>query len=141
MDFTQKLNEVLLYYKISPTALADKINVQRSSISHLLSGRNKPSLDFIVRLTDVFPELNFDWLVRDRGQMITLKKDENSRFTNVNNNIIPTLFDEQQIVEQKKSSMEISNQKVSIEDIQQKENNPIAKILILYKDGSFEVYQ
>ena len=44
------------YYGLTASLFADKINVQRSSISHLLSGRNKPSLDFILKVIENFPE-------------------------------------------------------------------------------------
>ncbi|PZQ78296.1 MAG: XRE family transcriptional regulator, partial [Flavobacterium johnsoniae] len=46
-DFIKRLEKILDYYNLTASSFADKIGVQRSSISHLLSGRNKPSLDFI----------------------------------------------------------------------------------------------
>ena len=49
-DFIKRLEIILDYYALSASGFADKIGVQRSSLSHLLSGRNKPSLDFIFRL-------------------------------------------------------------------------------------------
>ena len=50
LDFAHRLNKVMDYYQLSAASFADKINVQRSSISHLLSGRNKPSLDFVLKV-------------------------------------------------------------------------------------------
>lgn len=142
MDFQEKLTQIIQYYKLSPTSLADRINVQRSSISHLISGRNKPSLEFIVKLTDTFPELNFDWLVRDKGNMISRQKSELNKVTNVTskNTYVnsPTLFDNLLPEnEPKKNSSIVSSSKEKIIE----ENKLIAKVLILYKDGSFEVYQ
>jgi transcriptional regulator with XRE-family HTH domain len=46
---------------------ADKIGVQRSSLSHLLSGRNKPSLDFILKILDVFPDVDLYWMINGKG--------------------------------------------------------------------------
>jgi hypothetical protein len=40
--------------------------VQRSSLSHLLSGRNKPSLDFILKIVDVFPDVDLYWILNGR---------------------------------------------------------------------------
>ena len=51
-DFIKRLELILEYYGLNASAFADKIGVQRSSLSHLLSGRNKPSLDFILKIMD-----------------------------------------------------------------------------------------
>ena len=48
-DFTDRLKKMMEHYQISASMFADKVGVQRSSISHILSGRNKPSLDFILK--------------------------------------------------------------------------------------------
>jgi transcriptional regulator with XRE-family HTH domain len=50
---------------------ADKIGVQRSSLSHLLSGRNKPSLDFILKILDVFPDVDLYWMIN--GKVVSKK--------------------------------------------------------------------
>ena len=57
INMTERINKILKYYSLNSSQLADKIGVQRSSISHILSGRNKPSLDFIQKLMKVFPEI------------------------------------------------------------------------------------
>ena len=49
LKFTSRLKKVMDYHQITASMFADKIGVQRSSISHILSGRNKPSLDFILK--------------------------------------------------------------------------------------------
>lgn len=54
---------------ISASQFADEIGVQRSSISHVLSGRNKPSLDFIQKILVKYPEINPDWLLFGKGAM------------------------------------------------------------------------
>jgi len=55
---------------MSPAQLATSIGVQRSGISHILSGRNKPSLDFIIKLLDAFTDLNESWLLKGQGEML-----------------------------------------------------------------------
>ena len=66
-DFIKRLEIILDYYNLSASAFADKINVQRSSLSHLLSGRNKPSLDFIIKVIEVFPEVDLYWILNGKG--------------------------------------------------------------------------
>jgi len=52
--------------QLSPAEFADRIGVQRSSISHILSGRNKPSIDFLEKILLVFPEIDISWLITGR---------------------------------------------------------------------------
>lgn len=66
-DFTKRLGIILEYYSLNASSFADKIGAQRSSLSHLLSGRNKPSLDFILKILDVFPEVDLYWILNGKG--------------------------------------------------------------------------
>lgn len=66
-EFTSRLKKVMDYHQISASIFADKIGVQRSSISHILSGRNKPSLDFILKVTSEFSDVDMYWLLNGKG--------------------------------------------------------------------------
>jgi len=50
LDFSKRLKEIFEYYDLSASSFADQIDVGRASISHILSGRNKPSLDFVMKV-------------------------------------------------------------------------------------------
>ena len=67
-DFIKRLEIILDYYSLNASSFADKIGVQRSSLSHLLSGRNKPSLDFILKILDVFPDVDLYWILNGKGK-------------------------------------------------------------------------
>ena len=67
LEFSQRLQKVMKYYQLSASGFADTIGVQRSSISHLLSGRNKPSLDFVLKVLDTFKEVELYWLLNGKG--------------------------------------------------------------------------
>ena len=66
-EFNTRLKKILDYYGLSASAFAEVITVQRSSISHILSGRNKPSLDFITKVLNAFPEIDLLWLLSGTG--------------------------------------------------------------------------
>ncbi len=66
-EFASRLQEILDFYDLSASAFARRIGVQPSGISHLLSGRNKPSLDFVLRVIDTFPEVELYWLLNGKG--------------------------------------------------------------------------
>lgn len=63
MEINDRLQHLMKLYNLSASAFADKINVQRSSISHILSGRNKPSLELMQKVLVAFPKVNADWLI------------------------------------------------------------------------------
>ena len=79
---------------LSASAFADKVDVQRSSISHLLSGRNKPSLEFINKVLLAFPKISADWLLNGKTEIsssnieepISNKEDKQSTPTPLPNN-------------------------------------------------------
>ncbi len=54
---------------INSTRLAEILGIQASGISHIMSGRNKPSYDFLLKLLQRFPQINPDWLILDKGPM------------------------------------------------------------------------
>ena len=59
---------------LKSSALADNIGVNRATISHILSGRNKPSIDFFQKLLNRYPDLNSNWLITGIGYMQTKKE-------------------------------------------------------------------
>ncbi len=74
MSLNERISKVIEYSNLTPSEFADEIDVQRSSISHITSGRNKPSLEFIIKIKSRFPEILWDWLVNGEGEM--LKSDD-----------------------------------------------------------------
>lgn len=72
MSLNERISKVIEYSNLTPSEFADEIDVQRSSISHITSGRNKPSLEFIIKIKSRFPEILWDWLVTGEGEMLKL---------------------------------------------------------------------
>ncbi len=66
-EIVKKLELIFDYYQLNASSFADKIGVQRSSLSHLLSGRNKPSLEFVIKITECFPEVDLYWFLMNQG--------------------------------------------------------------------------
>ena len=64
----KRLQQFLDLEDLTPSKLADILKIQRSGISHLLSGRNKPSFDFIQGILINFPQINPDWLILGKGK-------------------------------------------------------------------------
>ena len=65
----ERIKKWMLSRSLKSSELANIIDVNRSTISHILSGRNKPSIDFLEKLLSVYPELNLNWLITGIGYM------------------------------------------------------------------------
>lgn len=116
IDFTNRLRKVMEFHGLTASLFADKISVQRSSISHILTGRNKPSLDFILKVTNTFKDVDIYWLLNGKGTFPKLKKESK--------NVTPTtLFTSEKISEQ------MPTEKM------------IQRIVVFYSDGTFDEYK
>ncbi|SEF57806.1 hypothetical protein SAMN05421847_0366 [Halpernia humi] len=74
MNLNDRIGKILEYSGFTSSEFADEIEVQRSSISHVTSGRNKPSLEFVTKIKARFPEISWDWLINGEGEMILVSK-------------------------------------------------------------------
>ena len=70
MNINDRFTKILEYSGFTASEFADEIDVQRSSISHIISGRNKPSLEFVTKIKNRFPELSWDWIILGQGEML-----------------------------------------------------------------------
>ena len=113
----------MAYYALSASAFAERINVQRSSISHVLSGRNKPSLDFITKLTTALPNINLYWLLNGTENMLRTPTPESASTSTI-------------ISSQKKTTSETEDFSL----LSQSDNQPLDRIVVFYKDGRFDNY-
>ena len=57
---------------ISQTNLAENIGVNKATISHIMSGRNKPSIDFFIKLKEYYTDLDLNWIIS--GQKTSYSK-------------------------------------------------------------------
>ena len=114
-EFTARLQKIIDFYDETASSFAEKIGVQRSSISHILSGRNKPSLDFVMKILHSYPEVELYWLLNGKGSF-----PKEHKISDVAN---PGLITNQENVK-------------TIGD----KTSEIEKIVIFYKDGTFKSY-
>ena len=63
-----RLKQFLAMEGLSPARFAEIMGIQRSGVSHLLSGRNKPSFEFIEKFLAAFPDVNVEWLILGKGR-------------------------------------------------------------------------
>lgn len=154
---------VLKVKNLSPSKFADEIGVQRSSMSHIMSGRNLPSLDLVTKIMNRFPDINPEWLLMGIGQMIKTTQIDlfDQNISSIENKIESASEPEiETIIEDKKESLsekaaenvlqssEMANKSSQKEEIKQDNSAniiipsqmEIEKIVILYKNKSFKEY-
>ncbi len=141
-EFIKRLEIVLDYYNLSASAFADKINVQRSSLSHLLSGRNKPSLDFIIKVIEVFPEVDLYWILNGKGSFPKTDKQMAVELTNpvkeISNKNSSTIIEHELDVF---STTPLHTKKTTASLNGNTTTQQIERIVIFYTDGTFKNYQ
>src|SRR5690554_1352166 len=129
-NFAKRLEKILDFYGLTASALAEEIDFNRSTISHLISGRNKPSLEFVMKLLQKFPELDMDWLAFGKGNFPPNTKKEEK----IPSHPAPTYTKSKdpllEVLPQTKSSQKIGST-----------DKKIDRIVLFFEDGTFKVYE
>ena len=124
-NFSQRLQLIMDYYELNAASLANTLGVQRSNISHLMSGRNKPSLEFALKIVGNFPEVDLYWFSTGIGKF----PKENTEFS---------------------APSPIKNTEKEPENIAStphttalpiKPSKEIVRIIFFYNDKSFEIFE
>jgi transcriptional regulator with XRE-family HTH domain len=129
----ERLLEFLKSENKSSAQLAEEIGVQASGISHILSGRNNPSLDFVLKMLDKYQFLSTDWLLFGKGSMYKESKMQN-------------LFDYEPVNvsknEDKKVNNENAKQEMSNDSLfsQDRSTSDVVKIVWFYSNNSFDEF-
>jgi|UPI0003B28CAB hypothetical protein len=145
-----RLQQFLNAEQLSPARLSDIIGIQRSGMSHILSGRNKPSFDFIQKLLLKFPALNSEWLITGKGKMY--KDNQVVNHQNYTNTVLP---EADESVENHQEPKEIQQDRGLFENSELSENSiigsgkedvrnnsrQIVKMILIYSDGTFSDFR
>ena len=120
MEIKDRLRMIMESHKLNAGSFADKIGVQRSNVSHVLSGRNKPSFDFVEKLLLAFPRVSAEWLFTGRQTEKEVKDIEYS--------VSPELPVE------KRADLPV------VQATDSKSHKKIVKTLVFYEDFTFDVF-
>jgi transcriptional regulator with XRE-family HTH domain len=149
--FIKRLEVILDYYGLNASAFADKIGVQRSSLSHLLSGRNKPSLDFILKIIDVFPDVDLYWILNGKGTFPKSTEPVQKREVIVDDIILPSpsttiqeLAPAANLFSEEPNNSDENRDGIKTEEIKnavtESISSEVEKIVFFYKNGTFKVF-
>ena len=130
VEFAKRLEKIFEFYGLSATAFSEAIQFNRSTISHQLYGRNKPSLEFVMKVLQTFPEVELQWLLNGKGQFPSQKKVVTPLPVSSTHSSTPS-----------SSEKSVSSTPVETANIPEHPEAAIEKIIIFYKDGSFKAYK
>lgn len=129
-EFAHRLQQIMDLYQLTGSAFAESVGVQRSAISHILSGRNKPSLDFVLKILDTYPDIELYWLLNGKGDGPLKQENEKQR----------DLFNSP--VKRADLTPGLENKSVVLPDSQEiktgQAKRKVVKIVLFYDDHTFE---
>ena len=148
----EKLLSLMRSEGLTSSRLAELLGIQPSGISHILSGRNKPSFDFVQKILRRFPTINPDWLLLDQGPMYRDTADSAAAANSPATQPIPQLFADtphnydtatqpdntRQIVDGPHTPATPTEVVSAVTDVQKHGN--VKRIIVLYDDHTFESY-
>lgn len=141
----ERILEIMEKERLTSSRFAESIGIQRSAMSHIISGRNNPSLDVVTKILERFPYINSDWLIFGKGEMC--KNTEYTDFT-------PSLFNENQINPTKIQMNTEYRKENEVEKpvyerklpeaeritYQERPSKNISKIMVFYSDNTFDTF-
>ncbi len=141
----EKILRLMKSESLTSSRLAEILEVQPSGISHILSGRNKPSFDMIQKILRRFPRINPDWLLldsekmyRDDAQILDLSvADDSDIFSSTQASNLSSDLESKNESSQKSSSINNFAEKLTNTSTHQKQ---IRRAVLFFEDGTFESY-
>ena len=145
-----RIKKLIEKQNLTATQFAGEIGVQRSAVSHLLSGRNKPSLDFMLKIKNRFPDVNLNWLLLGSGKMMEVSQKEEEIIENVQEKLfqdeVNLKLEGQGLIENEAKEPEIPFNMAKSEDApdygtyKHEDNQLPQKVILLYLDNTFKVF-
>lgn len=130
MDLIERFRYVMKLNSMTASQFADEIGVQRSSVSHILSGRNKPSLEFIQKVMNRFPKVDSTWLINGKTNIGSAPKIESE--VKIEKPKQETEEKSKELIQNKPDENALVENSTSVKQIK--------KVLVFYNDGTFEEY-
>ena len=134
-----RIIQVMEKVGMSQAQFASTIGVQRAAFSHVISGRNNPSLDVMMKILNAFPSISPDWLLLGKGNIFRENIPESETLFPVEPPKIEVLRDD---------APSPSSEEPSNETVQEKPETPPAiavaksvnKIMVFYSDNTYEIF-
>ncbi|WP_460892664.1 helix-turn-helix domain-containing protein [Rufibacter soli] len=132
-----RIKEILDWCGLGPAAFADEIGVARPVISHVVSARNKASLEVVQKILTRYPDLSPAWLLLGEGQMLKGLEQEPVVISG-SDGVSESPIEEEKAPKQKEKVQEGKKGSASLDQASSVDGKQLVKVILLYSDGSFE---
>lgn len=143
----ERIAEIMKKEQLSPALFAESVGIQRSALSHILNGRNNPSLDVVMKIHQRYNHVNLEWLLYGKGPMTSQE--------NIKDGLQHSLFDENAVnpseytvaMEYRKEIASKLSENASKESVKEqikyieKPQRKITEIRIFFDDNTFEIFK
>lgn len=158
MEDKEKIEKIMQIEKLNSVQFAAEIGIQGSTLSHILNGRNKPSLEVLKKILNRFRTINSDWLILDTGTMYRQEKHSQAPLLfpddeeGVSNSVVyneKNSEKKQSLFSQNKNENIISELKAtpiaelssSVYQKSEVEKKSVEKIIVYYSDNTFQEFK
>ncbi len=143
-----RIRQIMENENLTSAKFADRLQINRANISHILNGRNNPSLDVVTKILSGMPYINTEWLINGSGQMYkdgfdidSIPKEHdlfNQSPTITSKEKEPAIKPEEIEINKPEKGSQIADSKII--DVQKNYDKKITQIIIYYNDNTFETF-
>ena len=153
-NMRDRIDALIGLLDMSPTQFAQTVGIQRSTLQHILNGRNEPSLNVVKSIHAALPDVDLDWLLTGNGKPLKsepakgpvddyplFRDAENPEFpTEIRNN--PVFSNHEPVEKPSKQRKKADNKSVSKDnqDVSQVQQMRVKEILVFYEDGTYQKF-
>ncbi len=121
MEINERIRMIIESHQLTAGAFAERIGVQRSNVSHVLSGRNKPSFEFLEKIMLAFPRVSAQWLLTGKQ--------------------LPNGVELEQVVPVSSNKYEDTNVNLKdVKNVTDVNSKRVVKMVVFYDDFTFDTY-
>ena len=144
----ERIKKIMDNENLTPARFADKLQINRAVVSHILNGRNNPSLDVVMKILSEMDYINSDWLINGTGSMYrdgyvsTEKENEQGLFDEsaINTDKDPSLSEYPKEKHVQQSGLPLKSVGQQQLTSSNERNKKIKEIIIYYTDNTFETF-
>lgn len=140
----ERIQQIMQREGLSPSRFAEEIGIQRSAMSHIISGRNNPSLDVVMKILERFKYIQSDWLLTGQGTMLRKESADPTDSTSAPSHILPEVQVQAENCKEKAVETPIFPVQAAVFEkvtVPEKPPRSVTKIVVFYSDNTYETFK
>ena len=141
-NMKERIIKIMECERMGQAQFASAIGIQRAAMSHIISGRNNPSLDVMTKILHRYPQINPDWLLLGKGEMLRDNTPAAEPADNIAKNPpqIQVVAEGHQELPVQESRQELENSAKAWAVSVEKSSKTVSKIMVFYSDNTYDTF-